>query len=277
MDREEGKLFETKVGHWPLVILLLFLSGCLERTLESGLDSKQSIEILDRLYRQGIQAEREEESSGRNKLYRVLVQDSDYGNAVRVLSTWGLPRGPQKSFEELIEQKGFVPGSKEMSALRLDYALSVQVEDLLKLFPGVVDAKALVRSKTENENSSVSVALQYYSPSGKLLFDEREIKEVVAQAVPSLSADRVKLTTTRVFIPDGNGSLGNSEARRLAPFSFRVLNEDSRTARIQLLILALSIAICGVILGHLGGRALRSKHTRRKTLNAPKKQGLLGG
>lgn len=238
------------------LLLMICTAGCNQKELLNGLTSKQSIEVLDRLFRSGISAEREQVSSGRRASYRILVPEGDFSNAVVTLKAHGLPRETAPELETFTQQRGFIPNSPEIAALRFDMALSKQVERMVLLLPGIIEVAALIRSKREGQEPSATLAVRYVAPSGKQPFSDAELKGIAAQVLPGLSSESVKLSSTRVLLPSSDTEVTAPGVRRFAPFRFRVPQEDAQVARVELLITFLLVAFCGMILGSVGGRLL---------------------
>ena len=256
--------------------LVLLLSACDQRAeILTDLDTRQSIEVGVALYRSGIQAARERASKGRDERYSIYVSQSDYPRALQVLHEYRLPGDRLQSIEELTEPKGFVPNGRELTNVRLDYALSLSIERLLSALPGVVEVRAVIRSnllsgidQTSSGNPSASVVIRYQSPSGVLPFSLEEAKEIVRKAVPGSTAEAVSITTTRVilsgdFIPEGvpDPSAIGVPLSSLAPFLFKVSPGEQQRALRQVLIFVLVSTLSGGVIGLWIG--LRGSRRRR--------------
>jgi len=261
-----------------IVVTLLFLSACSAgEELVSQLSIQQAIEIVVVLKKAGIQAEMEKSASGRQTQYGVFVAGSDRSNALRVLNEYHLPRKEKESFETLTSSDGFVPNLRELSQLRLDRALGVEIENALAGLDGVVEVRALVRSNLvkdtlpesngEQPASSATVMIRYESKSGVQPFSVDEVKETIARAVPGLPLANVNVTATRVFVSNADGGSaagmdGKGNIIPLAPvkpFSFLVPATDQTRVRSIISALLGGFALTGMLVGWSFARARKPK------------------
>ena len=243
------------------LLLLVFLAvGCTDELLLENLSTKQSIEVLIRLQEAGVNATRVR-SSGRGEKYSVNVSSTDISRALKIVHELGLPKKQDSSLEELTKPKGFVPNSKEISSVRLDRVLSLEVERIIEAFPGVIEAKAVVRSSfpvtrnkfEKNKSSSASIVIRYESETNKQPFTDDEIKEVVSKAVPGLDSERITLNTNRVFLELPSRQDGYV---KMWPFSFEVKADSKRSVGVELAVGLILAVVCGLIAGFTGGRGI---------------------
>lgn len=242
-----------------LIASILLLSGCGSEEVASQLDQKQANEIVATLADQGISAfTTKGRSSGAN--YAVEVDRDYYQLAVSVLNAKDLPRKPLPSVEELTRPQGFIPSSREVEALRLDYALGAEIEEKLRALAGVESAKVVIRSNLLKDDVQPSAGVFIaQSPGAKI--DARQIAEIIALLVPGLQPDRIKVDTSEPLSPSVNLSEIGSENRAgvvihraLVPFLwyFRVPEDDYRTLGAALL----GCIVLGILLGGVFGFAI---------------------
>ena len=276
-----------------LLLAAGFLAGCGgTRELEGSLDSKQSIEMMVVLSRSGIHADREKVASGQGEHYRVTVPSREYSRALELLHEYDLPQKRAEDIESFTRAPGFTPNSVEISDLRLDYALSLELERLLAALPGVIEVRAMVRSHlrrhqgqgTAEESAGTSIVVRYASASTAMPFTEEEIKEIVLQAVPGMTADSIRVKATRVFLPVGDAQFGKTEGAngngavvpltQLRPFFvFRIPEEDLGKASRQLLFYTLAFCFSGGVLGAIwSSMVLKRRYGTQK-----KRPGSAGG
>lgn len=261
-----------------LAMAVLLLIGCGERELLGGLGEKQSMEIMVRLSRAGIQSDQELSSTGRERQFRILVDSSDYLRALEVLHEYGLPRNQEESIEALTRSKGFLPDSPEMAAMRRDHALGLEVERLLEALPGVVEAKVVIRSvqrfgflgQEKDSGSTASVVIRYSARGGSVPFSVDDVKQIVSRTAPGLTAERVNITTTPVLLSpelmgiqeEGSGQGNLTVLTRLWPFQFQVPRTDKERAQRQLSWVLAVFVVCGCIFGFYL-RKLEAHRSRR--------------
>ena len=245
---------------FQIVLVVGLLGGCDQTDLIDGLDNRQSIEISVALYKAGVSAKREKSSTSRSgsrtggssEKYSLLVDEKDYQRALAVIKELGFPRNQEETLESITEQKGFVPNTKEMSALRLDHALGLEVERLLFGLTGVNNVKAVVRS-----NSSASIVVQFMEEPKDTPVAIDNIKRLVMQAVPGLSWANIQVTTTSVdpaLLNNKTFSEGRIENEAdiftsLSPLPVYVLKDEKKTAQVQLSLFVFGICFSGLIVG----------------------------
>jgi type III secretion system YscJ/HrcJ family lipoprotein len=269
------------VCFWGLLLILVCSSfGCSnEKELLTGLSEKQSVEALVVLGKEQISAERYTTGSGRGGSYRISVSPRDFDRALAVVHEYGLPRTDGPQLEEFLRPQSFAPSSPGISQLRLDYALGLQIERTLVALPGVVDAKVMVRSNldagssTADKKSAATVVLRYDSPSNNLPFSAKDVRQIVADAVPDINPESVQLQLSKVYTLSENSFFSSSPEGGVAVvpltkihglFNFRVADEDRRKALLQMVIYLFAFCFCGIAIGYVwGGQATKHRLARR--------------
>ena len=236
----------------------MLFAGCREKELINGVDSRQSIEIVVVLNRAGINAERTKQFKGRSESFFVTVDNDNYARALEVLHEYGLPRRNQEELDNITRSSGIAPDAVGMGALRREIALSLQVEKLLLAFPGVVDARVIIRSENSSFNPfhnnptppRATVVLRYISAGDKPDFSEDEVRRLVARSVSGLEENNVVVSFSKVLGTLGvSGSSANDRVVRLTPFRFKVLESDLKIAKRQLLGVLILLLIIGGAIG----------------------------
>lgn len=176
---------------WALFLCLVFcLVGCSDVPVAEDLSQSQATEIVAVLNESGIGASASRGQAGRGK-YKVEVSSSRYADAVVLLHRRGLPGEPRLSFDELVSQRGFLPNSREMEALRLDRAIAAEIEETVGNNPSVLTARVLVRSvAAEGTGPSASVSLRIKAGSS---LDPSLVRQIVSGAIPGISAERIDI------------------------------------------------------------------------------------
>ena len=260
-----------------IAVMFLFLSACSGgEELVSSLDVQQAIEIVVALKKAGIQAEMEK-SAARGSDYTVTVSGSDRSNALRLLNEYHLPRKESASFEKLTSSDGFVPNLREISQLRFDRALGVEIERALSGLDGIVEVRAIVRSNLVKDTaieangdqpaSTATVMIRYESKSGVQPFSVDDVKETIARAVPGLPVANVNVTATRVFVSASDaGNAAGMDAKgniiplaAVKPFSFLVPAADQTRVRSIISALLGGFALTGMLVGWSFARVRKPK------------------
>ena len=195
INRREG-VISFRLPGWVrlagLFLLVLVVCGCGSVPVAQDLSQKQAQEIVAVLNANGIGAEAHRQT-GAGAKYRVEVEHGFYQRAVATLYEQGLPSEERPSFSEIIAQRGLIPNSREVEALRLDRALGAEVEEAISQIPAVSSVRTVVRQHAlayqqpaEAPGVSVVIALR---PGSTLAEDE--ISELVRRMVPGVSPDRV--------------------------------------------------------------------------------------
>jgi len=254
------------------VVMAAVLTGCGTVPVAYDLDQGQANQIVSVLNSNGISAKAERQIGGRGG-FTVQVRSSGYARAVDIMTKKGLPSRVQESFADLIAPKGFIPDSREMEALRLDHALSIQLQELLTSLPQVDAANVVVRRHfmQPKGETGVSVTISYKGESSP---DGQVIRDLVSQVVPGIEIDRVSLSQFRadaesaqvgeegVFNKDGE--LVRTPLTNLV-FGWRVSEEDYRGIVLFMVGFSLILCLMGVLAGYWYGYV---KQQSRKLFDA---------
>ena len=171
---------------------VLFFSGCSSTPVVQDLTQNQANEVVAALTSQGIEAIAKKESGGRG-LYSVQIPAEQYAEAVSLLHERGLPSEPRPSMNDLLASQGIIPSSREMEALRLDYALGTQVEEELESLPNVQQARCVVRLNflKNAQTPSVSIVVQHRQGTNPLAAET--ITDLVQRAIPGVNKNNISL------------------------------------------------------------------------------------
>jgi type III secretory pathway lipoprotein EscJ len=253
---------------YGLILCCILLASCGKETLIENTTQKRAVQIVVALYKQGITATSSRESGGQGK-YKVQIAARDYAQALAVIERDGLMEDPAPSMSDLTASSSFFPSSREMEALRLDYALSQEVKGLLEALSGVDHAQVLVRRRfgaREEVSPTVSVVIR---TQGNANVSEAVLTEVLKRSVPGLEADRILLSIEPgVRLTDGQGSLAspNDGSEMLIPFLFnwRVPRTDYKGFALLFLSCMALVGLVGLGFGYVLGK-IREKRNRPQT------------
>ncbi len=238
-----------------LIVFALVLLGCGSTPVANDLSQRESHEIIAALREQGIEATSSKERGGKGQ-YSVVVSSSDFGRAVSLLHSLGLPAEHKSSFSELVAPSGILPTSKNVEDLRIDRARAAEIEDLLKGYPVVVKANALVRYQALDNTAppSVSVVIQK-RPEGAL--DLAEVKQLVGRAVPGIKGEDVVVSVTDLLNPTpGASEHAAPTAGSLVPFLvfWRVPAGDYNGLALILIGLLVAVSLMAGLAGYIFGQ-----------------------
>lgn len=240
------------------LMCVLVLAGCNEKLVADGQSLAEANEIVSVLADYGVHSESQRESGGRAR-YGVAVDSDDYVTALAVLQEKGLPKAAKSTFLDLTEPKGFLPPSREIEAIRLDYALSLNIEETLLNLPEVVGAQVLLRQAAvgKGEEPSVSVVLQVNDPAN---VSSEEVLKIVRSAVSSISPERVDVIVRQAqpkvshaaAVGGFNDGKGKVVTVPLVPFLFRYRIPNSDYVGLALLFVGglILFAVAGAVIGY---------------------------
>ena len=196
-----------------LFACLCLLTGCSSQNVAEGISQEQATEIVSLFAEAGI-AGKVQKLSGAQSGYVVTVRSDQYTQAVVLLHAHNLPRREEPSFSESIAQKGFLPSSRDIEALRLDRARAAELEEALRVVPAVREIRAIVRT---GQATVPSVSLVIKHDEGATL-DQPAIVNMVMKAVPGVPAESVQITLVQTFDRTIKGVKGvKNEAGILVP------------------------------------------------------------
>lgn len=237
-----------------LLLISLFILGCVAEPVAKDLNQQQANEIIAVLNAQGIAATASKETGAAGR-YAVSVESSSLTPAIAILNDKGLPR--KSRFAELIEPRGLIPNSREMESLRVDYARSLELKELLESHPAVSSA-AVTLSRSAGEGALEPGAGIIINLRNGRTIASQEVLSMVARLVPGLKQENIALSihalddNGNVFSVDGAVNKSGKIIRiPLVPFLF-----GWRVAQDDYIELALSVLgflfLVGMLAGFLG-------------------------
>lgn len=256
-----AKLYCSR-GHRLVVLFCAFatliLTGCNEKLIADGQSLAEANEIIAALADYGVHSDAQRDSGGRAR-FSVSVDGEDYVTALAVLQEKGLPKVAKSTFLELTEAKGFLPPSREIEAIRLDYALALNIEETLLNLPEVVGAQVLLRQAAvgKGEEPSVSVVLQV---NDTIAVKSEDILRVVRSAVSAIAPERIDLIVRQALpkvsraeaVGGFNDGKGKVVTVPLVPFLFtyRIPNSDYVGLALLFVFGLILFAVAGGAIGY---------------------------
>ncbi len=250
-----------------LITLSFLLTGCDGATVVEDRSQREAIEIVALLNRYGINSSLKKESGSKGK-YSVEVDKRYQGQATTLLFEKGYPKESETSFTDLIAQKGLIPNSREIESLRLDHAMAVELEEMIRSHPGISFTKVIVRLNYQKQSGEPSVSVLLQTKKGIEVKSE-QIEEIVLRAVPGIKKEDVSVTT---HPEESSGVLSvdegvmNDEGRvirkTLVPFLFWYWVPEDTYGRLALTLFGciVVVLVAGGIAGYWYGYYQHSKN-----------------
>lgn len=187
-----------------LILASVFLMAC-ERheIIVEGLSQNDANEILVVLKDQDITAQKELVSDRKHQSYHIKVGKADIDRALRVLVNNQLPKSYRAGFKDVYPpgSQGLIPTKSDENA-RLIMAMQGEIEGLLRILPGVVDARVMLFIDSGPSPRSASVALIYQGNLKEELISTEEIKHLVAAAAGAMSPENIHVVLKEFIIKE---------------------------------------------------------------------------
>ncbi len=192
--------------------LAIVFTGCESRDIAQDLSQREANQIVTLLNDNGIVAFSERQKGGKSS-YSVSIDSDLYPQAVSLLHRHNLPAEKRPSVADIVGSSGFLPGSREVEALRLDYALSTHLEEVISAHPNVERVRASVRLHTVvNGQMPAAGLIVQLKEEGKGPNIDQMI-QIAQKAIPGIPADRISIITSGSKI---NTEVGAEESGVLA-------------------------------------------------------------
>ncbi len=257
-------------GLQGILLAVLVLTACESAPVAEHVSLPEANEIVSELSGQGIAAavEKERGAAGR---YLVSVRQSLYAEAAAVLRERQLPRPARESFASVVQPHGLLPNTRELEALRVDYALAVQLEELLATLPAVDSVRAVIRSSfgPSPEGPSVSVIIR---ERREQFVDRQAVLQTIARVIPGISEDRVRLDVAQASHSAGPlsaaGTIQSGGRVMSVPLTsfvarFRIAEEDYNGLALVFIGCILFVGVIGGCVGYWYGRYLQLQRAGR--------------
>ena len=184
-----------------LCAFMLILSGCEKNqvTLVENISQDNANDIILLLGNSNITAQKE--FNKKENSYKVLVPENQQLAGLTVLKNNGQPEKAFANLGQVFKKESFISSPLEEHG-RFLYALDQEIQDMLSEVNGVVSVKTKVSLPIPNDNlwqgesakPSASVLIKYRQGERVDLYINR-IKNLVSNAVPGLTPDRVEVLT----------------------------------------------------------------------------------
>lgn len=182
-----------------LLVAFLFLVAC-KSELNTNLSEQDANEILATLLTNGISAKKET----RKESIAVLVNTNQFGEAVEILKSHGLPKRTFSTVGDIFQSEGIVASPLQEWA-KFNFAKSQELSRTISEIPGVIRADVhLGETRRESpfaevEPPSASVLIQM---DETMILDNLvpQVKQLVSLAHPNIEYNRVGVVVTPVKV-----------------------------------------------------------------------------
>lgn len=185
-----------------LGVMILSLLACSESRVDivNGVNQKSANSIILDLEQSHITTTKLQAKDG---TYSIQVPKNKQMEALAILKQNGEPFSDYVSIGTIFKKEGFISSPLEEHA-RLIYALNQEIDNMLMSISGVIQVKTQVSLPLPNDNlwqtdlphSSASVLIKY-KPGSRIDLYLARMKNLVANAVPGLTPDRVEIITVQ--------------------------------------------------------------------------------
>lgn len=195
-----------------VVITSIIVMGCSNRVeLLQGVSEGEANEALAALLESGVKATK---LPGKDGMVGLEVESSEVARSIAILRAEGLPKERYAKMGEVFRKEGLISSPLEERARYL-WALSQELSATISQIDGVIKARVHVvlpeRSSSSDPTLPSSAAVFIKHKSGVMLDDSvPQIKRLVANSIPGLSADKVTVVLLPAVIKMAEESEKNS-------------------------------------------------------------------
>ncbi len=193
-----------------LILIFIFVMGCRTEILHC-ISEEQANDIISVLQENGVVAEKKADNKGEKSNFNILIDESDYARAWKVLKENGLPREKVKGLSDIYQKQGIISSSTEEKALLIQ-AIKGEIEKTLETIDNVIRARVIITIPAGSQNpfseipASVGASVLLKVKKGTYINKEM-IKGIIQGAVSSLERDRVNVEIVESQIAGGSNNI----------------------------------------------------------------------
>jgi type III secretion protein J len=197
-----------------LASLAFALTAC-SVNLQHDLSEDDANDIYVLLQKSHIDATKLKEGEGKDAKYVISVPKADVATAAEKLRQHSLPRPRSDGLAIFKMTKGMIPTQTEERAMFIE-AIGGEVSNALNRIPGVLEARTIVMIPEINDLTqpdkkplpSASVFIKFMPDNGKAPVSIEDVQAFVANAVPELKKENVKvlMTEAKAVVDDSTDS-----------------------------------------------------------------------
>ncbi|MFM1990964.1 MAG: type secretion protein [Pseudomonadota bacterium] len=221
----------VRASRVAVIAVAIALFGCKSNVI-TGVAEYDANEAVSLLLSSGIRAEKVPVGE---QGFDVVVQDSDFGRALSLMTDAGLPRERRASLGELFKREGLVSTAAE-ERIRYAFGLSQELERTIASIDGVASARVHVAMPsadplaTHRKPASASIFVRYREPAEPLEIGPL-IRGIVIRAIEGLDAERVSIAFTPAM-----GGGGRATAEPVSWMGLRVAPDSLGAVRAMVLL-----------------------------------------
>ncbi len=260
--------FSAQLRSWLQMAILgscLLLAACSPRVdLMGAIPEDEANEVLAALINASIATEK---VPGKEGMVGVRVASGDVGRALEVLRENGLPRERFAGMGQVFKKEGLISSPLEERA-RYIYALSQELSNTLSKIDGVLTARVhvvLPERGTAGETGVPSTAAVFikHQDGYNLEIIQPQIRRLVTNSIPSLTADRVSL----VFVASQTraGAVESEPAGRVWGFAVPQQAASGLSLLLWSLLTIASLALAALAYGFWRYREILLKNPEETT------------
>lgn len=232
----------SSLRYSTVVTCALVLGSACSMRLQNDLNEDDANEIFVLMQKKGIDAVKEREGEGKEARFSISVPKADVATAAELLREYSLPRPKADGLSVFKMTKGMIPTQTEERGMLLE-ALGGEVSNVLNRIPGVLESRTIVMIPESNDLAqpdkkgapSASVLIKYMAIDGKAPLPIEDVQSFVANAVPELKKENVKVIMTE------------------AKFVVEASDENQFQTLIGVRVHRNSVSLFKMIVGTLGG------------------------
>lgn len=232
-----------------LVSLLLVVSACEQYEIViEDLSQSDANTALVLLRQKHIDAQKIGHSARKSTTYQIKVKKTDADEALRLLVYNRIPKTERASLKEVYPpgSSGLIP-TKSDELARLMMAMQGEIEGLLKVVPGIADARVVISfdqpseiNRANPKKASVAIIYRPNEETHASPMSDWEIKNLVATSLSGMLADDVTVVQKPIK-PEGYVD-ASSNPTPLADTAVKEPKKDSSMVLFGVTAFALLIA-----------------------------------
>jgi len=220
--------------------------------IQHKLKEREANEIITVLKKNGIEATKLKDESGREVLWTIVIPKSEAQKTLRILQENSLPRRKDKGFNEIYGAAGMIPTATEERAKYL-MAISGEMARTLKRIDGVLDARVhivipkqkILKNPTDKPPPPRASVLLIIRARPRPLLKKRQVKQLVAGSLESLAQKDISVVMIpRVKVSTSGASKDGGDAEgTTAVMMIRVAKADAMKLKIILGLMILGLVV----------------------------------
>lgn len=195
-------------------VTVLFASAC-SVNLQHDLNEDDANDIYVLLQKNNVDATKIKEGEGKDARYVISVPKTFVAKSAELLRQNSLPRPKSDGLAIFKMTKGMIPTQTEERAMFIE-ALGGEVSNALNRLPGVLEARTIVMIPEVNDLTqpekkpmpSASVLIKYFLVDDKVPVSIPDVQAFVANAVPELKPENVKVLLAESKTASAGGTDG---------------------------------------------------------------------